>query len=41
MLCFGDPPTPPCDTGQDINQDSFIDCSDLDALLLAFGDVCP
>ncbi len=51
LLCFGDPPTPPCDTpcgiggaGEvetDINQDSFIDGLDLAALLVAYGNVCP
>ncbi len=41
LLCFGDPATPPCDTGQDINQDNAINVLDLVALLLAFGDVCP
>ncbi len=41
LLCFGDPATPPCDTGQDVNQDDVINVLDLVALLLAFGDVCP
>ncbi len=41
LLCFGDPATPPCDTGQDINQDGFVNVNDLIAVLLSFDDVCP
>ncbi len=41
LLCFGDPATPPCDTGQDITQDGFVNVNDLVEVLLAFGDACP
>ncbi len=41
LLCFGDPATPPCDTGQDITQDGFVNVNDLVEILLVFGDVCP
>ncbi len=41
LLCFGDPATPPCDTGQDINNDGIVNMLDLVALLLAFGTTCP
>ena len=41
LLCFGDPATPPCDMGTDINQDGVINVLDLIELLLAFGDACP
>ncbi len=34
LLCFGQPATPPCDTGQDINGDGDIDVLDLIELLL-------
>ncbi len=41
LLCFGDPATPPCDTGQDLTQDGVVNVNDLVAVLLAFGDACP
>ena len=41
LLCFGQPATPPCDTGQDINGDGTVSVLDLIALLLAFGTACP
>ncbi len=34
-LCFGDPATPPCDTGQDINGDGTVNVLDLIELLLS------
>ena len=37
LLCFGQPATPPCDTGQDVNVDGTINVLDLIDLLLAFG----
>ena len=40
LLCFGQPVTPPCDTGQDVNGDGAIDVLDLIDLLLAFGQAC-
>ncbi len=40
LLCFGDPATPPCDTGQDITQDGVVNINDLVEVLLVFGDVC-
>ena len=37
-LCFGQPATPGvCDTGQDINNDGFVNVLDLVQVLLAFG----
>ena len=33
--------TPPCDLGQDINQDGDVDVLDLIDLLLQFGAACP
>ena len=41
LLCFGNPATGPCGTGQDITQDGFVNVLDLTQVLLAFGDVCP
>jgi len=41
LLCFGQPATPPCDTGQDVNNDGTINVLDLIDLLLAFGTACP
>ncbi len=41
LLCFGDPSTPPCDTGQDIDHDGFVNVNDLVEVLLSFGDPCP
>ena len=41
LLCFGQPATAPCDTGQDINGDGTINVLDLIDLLLAFGAACP
>ncbi len=42
LLCFGDPATPPCDTGQDITQDGFVNVNDLLVeLLLNFGAARP
>ncbi len=41
LLCFGQPATPPCDTGQDINQDGAVNVLDLVQVLLAFGTACP
>ncbi len=41
LLCFGQPATPPCDTGQDVNGDGTINVLDLIELLLAFGQSCP
>ncbi len=41
LLCFGDPATPPCDTGQDVNLDGTVNVLDLIDLLLAFGTSCP
>ncbi len=41
LLCFGQPDTPPCDTGQDINGDGTVNVLDLIELLLAFGTACP
>ena len=41
LLCFGQPATPPCDTGQDINGDGTVNVLDLIELLLAFGTSCP
>ncbi len=37
LLCFGDPATPPCDTGQDITQDGFVNVNDLVEVLLNWG----
>ena len=41
LLCFGQPDTPPCDTGQDVNGDGNVNVLDLIELLLAFGQACP
>ncbi len=41
LLCFGDPATPPCDTGQDIDQDGFVNVNDLVLVLEEFGNSCP
>ncbi len=41
LLCFGQPDTAPCDSGQDINADGTIDVLDLIELLLEFGQSCP
>ncbi len=41
LLCFGQPDTPPCDTGQDINCDTAVNVLDLIDLLLEFGTACP
>ncbi len=41
LFCFGDPATPPCDTGQDITQDGVVNVNDLLEVLSAFGDACP
>ncbi len=41
LLCFGQPASPPCDTGQDVNGDGNIDVLDLIDLLLLFGTACP
>jgi hypothetical protein len=41
LLCFGQPATPPCDTGQDVNGDGTVNVLDLIDLLLAFGTSCP
>ncbi len=41
LLCFGQPDTPPCDTGQDVNGDGVTNVLDLIDLLLAFGQACP
>ena len=41
LLCFGQPASPPCDTGQDINGDGTINVLDLIDLLLVFGQACP
>ncbi len=41
LLCFGEPDTPPCDTGQDVNGDGVTNVLDLVQLLLAFGTTCP
>ncbi len=37
LLCFGDPATPPCDTGQDVNGDGDVNVLDLIALIMNFG----
>ncbi|MHC4446679.1 MAG: choice-of-anchor Q domain-containing protein [Planctomycetota bacterium] len=41
LLCFGQPATPPCDTGQDVNSDGTVNVLDLIDLLLVFGTACP
>ncbi len=41
LLCFGQPDTPPCDTGQDTNGDGAVNVLDLIDVLLAFGTACP
>ncbi len=41
IVCFGNPATPPCDTGQDITQDGFVNVNDLVEVLLNFGAACP
>ncbi len=41
LLCFGQPATPPCDTGQDVNGDGVTNVLDLIELLLVFGTSCP
>jgi len=41
LLCFGQPSTPPCETGQDVNCDGTINVLDLIDLLLEFGQNCP
>ncbi len=41
LLCFGQPDTPPCDTGQDVNGDGVTNVLDLIDLLLVFGQACP
>ncbi len=41
LLCFGQPDTPPCDTGQDVNGDGTVNVLDLIEVLLAFGTSCP
>ncbi len=41
LLCFGQPDTAPCDTGQDVNGDGTINILDLIDILLAFGTSCP
>ena len=41
LLCFGQPATPPCDTGQDVNGDGIVNVLDLIDVLLAFGAACP
>ncbi len=41
LLCFGQPATPPCDTGQDVNTDGTVNVLDLIDVLLDFGAVCP
>ena len=41
LLCFGQPVTPPCDTGQDTNGDGAVNVLDLIDVLLAFGQGCP
>ena len=40
LLCFGQPATPPCDTGQDVNGDGSVNVLDLIDLLLEFGQGC-
>jgi hypothetical protein len=41
LLCFAQPATPPCDTGQDVNGDGTVNVLDLIDLLLLFGTSCP
>ena len=41
LLCFGQPDTPPCDTGQDTNGDGTVNVLDLIDVLLEFGQGCP
>ena len=41
LLCFGQPSTPPCETGQDVNCDGTVNVLDLIELLLQFGQACP
>ncbi len=38
---LGQPGTPPCDMGQDINGDGTVNVVDLIELLLVFGTACP
>ncbi len=41
LLCFGNPASPPCDTGQDVNGDGDVNVLDLIDVLLAFATRCP
>ncbi len=41
IVCFGNPATGACSTGQDVIQDGFINVLDLGAVITAFGSSCP